>query len=95
MFPIPKSETTPFVKKNIHTYRTFVSEAEKSKYIDLLDTELAVINTMDMETKAKELYKLKYDKPENLISKRCIDFKAMEHLAFQYKKDIESGGKEL
>ena len=50
---------------------------------------------MDMETKAKELYKLKYDKPENLISKRCIDFKTMEYLAFQYKKDIESGGKEL
>ena len=36
MFPIPKTQTTPFIKKNIHTYRTFISEKDKSKYIDLL-----------------------------------------------------------
>ena len=84
MFPIPKSQTTPFEKKNIHTYRTFKNETEKSKYIDLLDTELSVINSMDIGTKAKELYDLKYDKPEHVVSKRCIDFKNMEQLAIQY-----------
>ena len=84
MFPIPKLQTTPFEKKNIHTYRTFKSEKEKSKYIDLLDTELLVINSLDIGTKAEELYKLKYDHPEHVISKRCLDFKAMERLALQY-----------
>lgn len=84
MFPIPKTQTTPFIKKEIHTYRTFSSETEKSKYIDLLDTELSVINSMDIGNKAERLYKLKYDKPEDIVSKRCIDFKAMEHLALQY-----------
>ena len=87
MFPIPKMETSPFEKKNIHTYRTFKSETDKSKYIDLLDTELLVINSMDIGTKAKELYGLKYDKPEHIVSKRCIDFKSMEQLAFQYKNN--------
>ena len=84
MFPIPKEQTTPFVKKDIHTYRTFKTEMEKSKYIDLLDTELSVINSMDLGTKAQELYKLKYDVPDNVVSKRCIDFKAMEQLAVKY-----------
>ena len=87
MFPIPKEQTSPFVKKNIHTYRTFKTEKEKSQYIDLLDTELAIINSMDLGTKAQELYKLKYDNPEDEVSKRCIDFKTMEQLAVKYGKD--------
>lgn len=90
MFPIPKEQTTPFEKKSIHTYRTFKSESEKSKYIDLLDSELLVINTMDIGTKAEELYKLKYDKPEHAVAKRCIDFKSMEQLALQYKNNQDA-----
>ena len=87
MFPIPKEETSPFVKKNIHTYRTFKTEKEKSKYIDLLDTELKIVNNMDLGTKAQELYKFKYEKIDDIISKRCIDFKAMEKLALEYRKN--------
>ena len=87
MFPIPKEQTSPFVKKNIHTYRTFKTEKEKSKYINLLDKELAIINTMDLGTKAQEVYRLKYDKPNDDVSKRCIDFKAMEKLATNYKEE--------
>lgn len=91
MFPIPKNQTSPFVKKDIDTYRTFKTEQEKSKYIDLLDAELSVINSMDLGTKAENLYKFKYEKPEDIVSKRCIDFKAMEALALQYidRKDEE------
>ena len=58
---------------------------EKSKYIYLLDMELSVINSMEIGTKAEELYKLKYEKPEHIVSKRCIDFKNMERLALKYK----------
>lgn len=86
MFPIPKEQTSPFVKKDIHTYRTFKTEKEKSKYIDLLDTELSVINSMNIGTKAQNLYKLRYEKPDDNVSKRCIDFKAMEKLAKVYTK---------
>ena len=86
MFPIPKDQTTPFEKKNIHTYRTFRSETEKSKYIDLLDSELAAINAMNIGSKAEKLYQLRYDKPDDFVSQRCIDFKAMEDLALKYNK---------
>ena len=40
---------------------------------------------MDLGSKAQELYKLKYDSPEDKVSKRCIDFKAMEQLAKKYR----------
>lgn len=87
MFPVPKSQTSPFIKKNIHTYRSFKTEKEKSKYIDLLDKEIAIINSMDLGTKAQELYRLKYEKPDDIVSKRCIDFKAMEKMATEYKQE--------
>lgn len=87
MFPIPKEQTLPFVKKKIYTYRTFKTEKEKSQYIDLLDMELAIINSLDLGTKAKNLYALKYDKPNDKVAKRCIDFKAMEKLALVYNNE--------
>lgn len=88
MFPIPKEYTHDFEKKKIDTYRTFKSEQTKSKYIDLLDTELKVINSLNLGEKALYIYKLKYDKPQDSLSKRCIDFKDMERLARLY--DTES-----
>ncbi|MDD6857269.1 MAG: type III toxin-antitoxin system ToxN/AbiQ family toxin [Lachnospiraceae bacterium] len=87
MFPIPKEYTHDFEKKKIDTYRTFKSEQAKSKYIDLLDTELKVINSLNLGEKALYIYKLKYDKPQDSLSKRCIDFKDMERLARLYDTD--------
>lgn len=59
MFPIPKDEVSPFIKKNIDTYRTFKSEEEKSKYIDLLDSEMKMINKMNLSDAAKNVYNKK------------------------------------
>ncbi|MBD5463547.1 MAG: hypothetical protein HDR24_10935 [Lachnospiraceae bacterium] len=56
----------------------------------MLDIELSAINSMDIGTKAKELYSLKCNKPEHVVSKRCIDFKNMERLALQYKGEEKS-----
>ncbi len=81
MFPVPKSEAYPFEKKKIDTYRTFSSEMEKSKYIDLLDTELKVINGMDLDIAAKKIYENKYKFPESAIAKRSLDFKELEKYA--------------
>lgn len=86
MFPILKSCVYPFSKKLIHTYRTFSSDKEKSKYIHLLDTELSAINKMSLDVKAMKLYNLKINNPNHVISKRCIDFKLMEKLAHKYIK---------
>lgn len=89
MFPIPKKYTYDFEKNKIDTYRTFESDESKSKYINLLNMELKVINTLDLGTKALLLYDLKYKKPDDSVSKRCIDFKYMEELAGKYNKIIE------
>lgn len=91
MFPIPKEYACDFEKKNIDTYRSFESEESKSKYIDLLDKELKVINALKLDEKAKWLYDLKIQSPDNKISKRCIDFKDMEKIAKSYNSDIKEG----
>lgn len=68
MFLIPKNEITPFVKKDIDTYRNFKSEEEKCKYIDLLDSEMRMIKTMNLPDAAKKLYQKKYAFPDSKIS---------------------------
>ena len=87
MFPIPKNEVTPFVKKDIGTYRTFKSEEEKSKYIDLLDSEMKMINTMNLSDAAKDLYEKKYAFPDSRVSQRCLDYKALEEYAKKWKNE--------
>lgn len=78
MFPVPQSEVCRFEKKKIDSYRTFSSEDEKSKYIDLLDRELAVINTLNLSVAALEVYKIKYSCPDSPIARRSLDYKKLE-----------------
>ena len=87
MFPIPKNEVSPFIKKDIDTYRTFKSDQEKSKYIDLLDSEMKMINTMNLSDAAKDLYEKKYAFPDSRISQRCLDYKALEEYARKWKSE--------
>ena len=82
-----KNEVTPFVKKDIGTYRTFKSEEEKSKYIDLLDSEMKMINTMNLSDAAKDLYEKKYTFPESKVAQRCLDYKALEEHAKKWKSE--------
>lgn len=84
MFPVPATETSYFHKREIHTYRKFDSEIEKSKYVNLLDIELQVVNSMSLDNKARYIYELKYKNPMHFVSKRCIDFKEMEKLAKKF-----------
>lgn len=81
MFPIPKSLVKNLEYKDITMYRTFKSEQEKSKYIDLLRSELKAINAMNIEDMAKKLYNLKSEHPENRVSLRCFDFAKLEQYA--------------
>ena len=81
MFPVPEDKIKELEYKNIDQYRTFKNDKEKSKYIDLLSKELSIINSMDFERRAKKLYDLKTQYPDNDISKRCIDFGLLEEKA--------------
>ena len=93
MFPIPRCETSLFEKKDIASYRSFSDEKEKSKYIDLLDKEIKVINTLNLERAAEELYRMKYTYPDSFVAQRCLDYKTLEKYAkawrgfAEYKKD--------
>lgn len=84
MFPIPKSMYKELKYKEIENHRAFDSEEEKSKYIDLMKTELKIINGMNIEKSALRVYDNKYKNPESPLAKRCIDFKTMETLARKY-----------
>lgn len=86
MFPIPKTEITPFKKKDIESYRNFKSQEQRSKYIRLLNMEMKVINTMNLSLAAKEIYELKNTYPEHIISKRCLNFKQLEVYAKKWNK---------
>lgn len=85
MFPIPKSETSPFKKKDIEKYRAFKDSTEKSKYLRLLDIELKEINKLNLSQAALNIYKFKYDFPDSRLSKRCIDFKHLEKISIQFQ----------
>ena len=84
MFPIHKTLIENLEYKNIEKHRTFRSLQEKSQYIDLLTKELAQINKLGVDAKAKKLYDKKKRFPSDAVCRRCIDFCAMESLAKTY-----------
>lgn len=85
MFPIPKNIVEQLEYRDIDKHRTFISDTSKTQYIDLLQKEMAVINTLGVETKAKSLYDLKLKYPDNFVSQRCLDFLELEKLANRYQ----------
>lgn len=84
MFPVPVSELTDLQYKNIGEYVSFSSDIAKSKYIKLLKYEMSVINSLSLEQDAMNLYNRKYDKPDDKVSLRCFDFKALENGANEW-----------
>lgn len=84
MFPIHKSLLIDLEYKEIDKHRAFVSDEAKSKYIDLLNIELKIINELPIIENATKLYNNKYTYPDNKVSKRCFDFKQLEKACLKY-----------
>lgn len=84
MFPVPKAEVTDLEYSMIDSNRKFTSDKQKSQYIHFLKLEMRQINKLDIGKAAKKLYQLKCNYPENVIAKRCIDFKELEKKAREY-----------
>jgi protein AbiQ len=78
MFPIHKSLLIDLQYKDIEKYRKFKSDLEKSKYIDLLNTELQVLNQLPIQENAFKIYNMKYEYPDHPVSKRSFDFRKLE-----------------
>ncbi len=84
MFPVPASCVSDVNFGKIDEVRKFKNNKEKSKYISLLKHELESIAKMDLPIAAQSLYTYRYEKPDTTISKRCLDFKALEKYAKKY-----------
>lgn len=84
MFPIHKSLLKILEYKNLEDHRTFKTPKEKSQYIDLLSKQLNAINKLGIEGKAVKLYERKKQFPSDFVAKRCVDFCALEVLAYEY-----------
>lgn len=84
MFPVPKSEIVNLEYSRIQDYRDFESDYQRSQYIHFLKKELCLINKLELNEAAGRLYELKYSYPENVVSKRCLDYKRLEELADKY-----------
>ncbi|MCI6986431.1 MAG: type III toxin-antitoxin system ToxN/AbiQ family toxin [Eubacteriales bacterium] len=89
MFPVHKSLIKKLEYRDIEQHRTFSSQQEKSKYIDLLTKELALINQLGVDEKAKRLYERKVSFPADQVSLRCLDFCYLEKLAEKYVSPSE------
>ena len=87
MVPIKKEYLTYLSYGQIHNYRNFSNNLEKSKYIDLLSKEIRIINSIDIGKDAKKLYQICLNYPASSVSKRCIDFKLVEKYAIFYSKE--------
>ena len=84
MFPIHKSLLVDLKYKDIDKHRTFKNNEEKSRYIDLLNVELKIINKLPIIENANKIYDNKYKYPDSKVSKRSFDFKKLEQGCFEY-----------
>ena len=100
MFPVLTKDLYYIKNYNdIDKFRQFNSLKEKSNYITLLKYELEEINKKPITISAKYLYKNKYEKPNNNLSKRCLDYKNLEKGCKEYdiliKTQIYENQKEI
>lgn len=88
MIPIKDEYVQELEYSKIEKYRNFISKDEKQKYISLLQMELKIINSKEIEIveNARKLYDLVIKYPMSRLAKRSCDFKTLEMKVSQYKK---------
>lgn len=81
MFPVPRLEVSNLNYSTIENYKAFDSINEKNKYIHFLKLQLAEIQQLNLEKKARKIYDLKKEKPRHIISLRSFEFQELEGYA--------------
>lgn len=84
MFPVPKEFLKEVNYGELDNLLVFDNKESKSFYIGLLKSELKEIKNKKINLRAEELYAFRYVHPEDKVSKRCFDFKALEIKANEY-----------
>ncbi len=89
MFPVKSSDVLILNINDIANIRTDLTQEENMKYARFLAYELRQVNKKNLPTEANNLYLRKYQLPDDTISKRCVDFKYLEHCAkcYYYAKE--------
>ncbi len=85
MFPVPKAFLKEVNYGELDNLLVFDSKESKAFYIGLLKSELREIKKKEINLRAEELYAFRYVHPEDKVSKRCFDFKALEVKALEYE----------
>lgn len=88
MFPVFKNRIVRLKMSDIDSLRSFTSNEQKTKYINLLNKEMREINNLPIEKNAYRIYTDKYRYTESIISKRCLDYKALEDRAREWLVQI-------
>ena len=89
IFPVHKSKLIHVEYKNIGNFVSFANDYLKGNYITLLKREMKEIHLKDIASQALSLYKFKYEFPNNMVSKRCFDFKLLEEKCLEYIEQEE------
>lgn len=80
MIPVPNQCITQLKYNEIESFRSFMSEKEKTDYIYLLQKEKALIDKAQdtLQTKALKLYTKCTNNPTSTLAARCCNFKLLE-----------------
>ena len=84
MIPVTSENYTKITFDNLQQFREFTSLRDKKMYWKLLCTEASYIDENLILENAEKLYRLKEQRPNNNISKRCCDFKLLEEKCKEY-----------
>ncbi len=90
MFPVPKFEVKKIDNYSIiDSLRTFTDSISRSKYINLLKTELSEINKKNLSEIALQIYENQNTKSNSKLAERCFNFKSLEDRANEWIKAYE------
>lgn len=87
MIPVLDDCITQLKYSDLRKYRHFNSLKELNDYVQLLQIEKSIIDTIEdtLKRKALKLYQKRLQYPNSNLSKRCCDFKLLEHKSLSYK----------
>ena len=96
MIPVPAACLTQLKYDQIHDFRVFHSEKQKTDYIYLLQKEKRLIDDLEdsLKRKAEKLYDKCSRFPESALAARCCNFRLLEEKANLYKSMIKESGEE-
>lgn len=86
MIPVPENCISQLKYNEVHHYRSFANEKEKTDYIYLLQKEKSLIDKVQetIQNKACKLHQKCCINPNSSLAKRCCNFQLLEEKCRSY-----------